>query len=432
MEAPPPEPPSPRRKRASSSTRRNIAAKRTSANDGRIDTRNAESAKSHPLAAGVVTTGVASASTVVLTPAGGGGGTALSSAHAVPPSRAAGVDMAGGVSAASVESTRRPARRIGIAVVLFAFALCGGAIAAHALGYFHSTGRETSRPLVVAAVSPTDEAALPAAAPQAAATVLRDATVLLKAKLRSESARIQRLAASALARTGNVEAIEVLAAAIPTEPSDLAKLDIQYALARGGDARGVEGLVTALRERRRDVRLEAASRLALLGDKRAIEPLAQFLDVSQLRLGAAEQLAYLAEPRAIRVLRAVQADPKSSPDDKARAAIALGHAGNAEVAPIVREFLVDARFNAFAAAALARLADPASGAVRALLVSQLGVASLRVGAARSLRILEPDLDPVPLLGPLVASFASGTDAERVAAAEAVLLLTGPGAWSERE
>ena len=177
------------------------------------------------------------------------------------------------------------------------------------------------------------------------------------------------------------------------------------------------------------MKLEAARRLALLGDKRAIDTLAQNLEVSQLRLGAAEQLAYLAEPRAIKELQAIQADPKSSPDDKARAAIALGHAGKAEVAPALHLLLNDARFNAFAAASLARLHDASA---HALLVKQLEVSSLRVTAARSLRVLDPRLDPVPLLPPLVANLASAKDTEQVQAAEAVLLLAGPVAWSEHD
>lgn len=329
---------------------------------------------------------------------------------------------------------RDPARALRIGAVVLVFAACGGAFAAYTFGYFGSVRAAGVRPETTAAATArpvADPGHTAAAAPSAAAAV-GSARDVLRAALRSDSSRIARIAASALARTGEPEALAYLAGSTAKEPSDLAKVDIHYALARGGDARGVDGLVAASTAGRRDVRLEAARRLALLGDKRAIGTLTQFLDVSQLRLGAAEQLAYLAEPRAIQILEAVRADFKATSDDKARAAIALGHAGRSEVAPTLHELLANARFNAFAAAALARLGDSASGAVRTLLVSQLSVPSLRVAAARALRILEPGLDSAPVIGPLVAQLASSKHGEQVAAAEAVLILAGPAAWSRRE
>src|SRR5207244_267945 len=117
-----------------------------------------------------------------------------------------------------------------------------------------------------------------------------------------------------------------------------------YALARGGDKRGGEALVQALAAPRRDVKAEAANRLAELGDKRAAPVLAQFLEITQHRLSAAEQLALLADPKAqtqpneavahaLEALQAIRADDKASPDDKARAAIALGLAGKTDVVP---------------------------------------------------------------------------------------------------
>lgn len=309
----------------------------------------------------------------------------------------------------------------------------GGGLAVNHLGYLEGS-RNDAPDRAPAAQGPAPfaiDAAMAASAPTAAEAVGK-ARDVLAAALTSESARVQRIAASALARTGAPEAMAALNAAVAKETSDLAKLDMQYALARGGDPRGLEALVAALSASRRDIRLEAGRRLALLGDKRAIDTLVQYLDVSQLRLGAAEQLAYVAEPRAVRVLEAVQADPKATLDDKARAAIALGHAGKAEVAPQLRKLLGDARFNAFAAASLAHLHDQPSDAVRSLLVAQLGITSLRVAAARALRTLDPNLDPIPLLHALIDALASAKDTEQVAAAEAILILAGPPAWSQRE
>ncbi len=268
--------------------------------------------------------------------------------------------------------------------------------------------------------------ASPAITPAAA---IDQARRVLRTALDSRSPRVQRVAASALARTGDPAAIATLAAALAKETSDLGKLDILYALARGGDKRGTEGLITALSAPRRDVRAEAARRLALLGNKRAIDTLVQYLDVSQLRLGAAEQLAFLAEPRAIKALEDLRGEAAASADDKARAAIALGFAGKGAIAPVLHDLLADARFNVFAAAALASLHDPAA---RPVLVKQLEVSSLRVAAARSLRRLDPSLDPVPLLEPLIAALASNKDTEQVQAAEAVLLIAGPIEWSAHD
>jgi HEAT repeat protein len=157
--------------------------------------------------------------------------------------------------------------------------------------------------------------------------------------------------------------------------------------------------------------------------------LAEYLEVSQLRVGAAEHLAYLAEPRALKLLAALRADAKTTVDDRARAVIALGVAGRVEVTPDLRALLPDPRFNQFAAAALAALHDPAA---RPVLVEHLAIPSLRTDAARALRRLEPDLDAAPLLPPLVSALASTKDTEAVQAAEAILLLAGPPAWSQFE
>lgn len=325
----------------------------------------------------------------------------------------------------SVDSPKRGKRLI-LAVVVIVVG--GGAAAAYKLGVFGGSAApepahvEVVKPVVV----PVDAPAAPAITAEMA---IAKAKGILTSALASDSPRVQRVAASALARTGDPAAMTSLAAALTKETSDIAKLDILYALARGGDKRGTDGLALALAAPRRDVKLEAAHRLALLGDKRAIAPLADYLDVSQLRLGAAEQLAFLAEPRAIKVLEGIRVDEKAIPDDKARAAIALGFAGKPDIAPALHALLYDARFNAFAASALANLHDEAA---RPILVKQLDVSSLRVSAARSLRQLDETLDPLPLLPSLLAALASAKDTEQVLTAEEVLLLAGPAAWSAHE
>ncbi len=276
---------------------------------------------------------------------------------------------------------------------------------------------------------PHVEAAPVAPAAPTPAAVVEQARGVLRAQLTSGSPRVQRRAAIALSRTADASALDVLATALRDEPSEITRLDLAYALARGGDARGTGALVTALASPRRDVRAEAANELARLGDARATPVLAEYLDVSQLRVGAAEHLAYLAEPRAAKLLAALRADANASVDDRARAVIALGVAGDASVAPALRALLDDPRFNAFAAAALAALRDPSA---RPVLVAHLAIPSLRTDAARALRRLDPDLDATPLLPPLVAALASAKDTDAVQAAEAVLLLAGPAAWSRYE
>src|SRR6185437_11969850 len=100
-----------------------------------------------------------------------------------------------------------------------------------------------------------------------------------------------------------------------------------YALARGADRRGTDGLVASLQSSSRDDKLDAARRLAMLGDKRAVFALAPYLDVPQQRLGAAESLAYLADAHAIQTLEQIRADGSASAAEKAEAAVALGIAG---------------------------------------------------------------------------------------------------------
>jgi HEAT repeat protein len=278
-------------------------------------------------------------------------------------------------------------------------------------------------------------------------SAVEQARATLHGDLTATSPRVQRIAAEALARTQDPAARDVLAAQLglpaaearqlhagatatpqvrERETSDIAKLDVAYSLARGGDPRGAQALAAALRSQRAEVRDEAARLLALLGDARAIPHLTDLLAVSQRRLGAAEHLAHLAEPHAIKVLEQLRGDAKTSADDRARATIALGIARHADVASALRDMLGDPHENAFAAAALAELKDAAA---RPVLEQQLDSPALRVRAARALRRLDPALDPKPVLARLVEVLKTGRDIDQVQAAEAILLLAGPASWS---
>jgi len=283
----------------------------------------------------------------------------------------------------------------------------------------------------VAVPPPVAQPALPP--PPGAAESVAKARAVLETNLDSQSPRVQRVAAAALSRTGDPKAITLLASALTKETSDIIKLDLAYALARAGDKRGRTALVAGLGSGRRDIKAAAGRSLALLGDDRAAQGLAPYLAVSQLRLGAAEALAYLADPSAVAVLDQLRGGPeagdaKTSPDDRARATIALGFAGRTDVIPDLHKLLDDPRFNAFAAHALAKLRDPAA---KPPLVEQLAIPSLRVDAARSLRVLEPTFDATPHLAALLAALGSLKDTEQVQVAEAILLLAGEASWSER-
>ncbi|TMQ06700.1 MAG: hypothetical protein E6J90_45565 [Deltaproteobacteria bacterium] len=273
-----------------------------------------------------------------------------------------------------------------------------------------------------------------------AAAAVDQARAALRRDLAATSPRVRRIAAAALARTHDGEACALLAAEIRGASgelaSDIARLDLAYALARGGDPRGAEVLAAALGAARAEARDEAARLLALLGDARAVPHLLDLLAVDQRRLGAAEHLAHLAEPHAIKVLDQVRGNPRASADDKARATVALGIAGRADVTGALRDMLGDPHFNAFAAEALAELAahaarpsTPGDAPARPVLERQLASPPLRVFAARALRRLDPAIDPSALLPPLLEVVRAGRDVERIPAAEAILLLAGPAGWS---
>lgn len=320
--------------------------------------------------------------------------------------------------------------RIWLIIALLLVSLAGVGMFLYTQGYLDGLlGRDQP------AAAPVDKDAAPAPvavdAPPPITTqgALDKARAALFTQLKSDSPRVQRLAASALARTGDAESIKLLVAQLDSETSQQAKLKIAYALARGGDKRGLEALVAAIPAKDRETKLEAGTRLALLGDKRAIGALENYLQYSQFRLGVAEQMAYLADPRAIEVLEKVRSDEKALPDERARAVVALGHAGRADVAPALHELLTDDRNNAFAASSLAALHDEAA---RPVLVKQLEFPSLSVQAARALRRLAPEAPVTENLAPLVAALESKKDTEQVNIAEALLLLAGPPAWSEHE
>jgi HEAT repeat protein len=339
----------------------------------------------------------------------------------------------------SADDDGEPRSRKGWIAVAIVLVLGGGAFAAYELGYLDSLLKRDSQAATSHAAheqAPAPVAVADAApAPATPEIAMARAKQVLSTMMAESSPRIVRHAAAALARTGEPAAVDALKAALAAETKDPAKtsvttkIELLYDLARAGDKHSVEDLVKELYDQNRDHRIDAATRLRQLGDKRAPDALAQYLDYPQFHIGVAKQLALAADPRAIKVFQAVRADPKASADDKAIATIALGYAGQADVMPDLHKLLEDSHFNAEAAAALVNARDAKA---RPTLIKQLQVSALRVQAARWLRHLDAEPDPT-LFPPLLAELASPQDTDvQVGAAETLLLLSGPVEWSKYE
>lgn len=251
------------------------------------------------------------------------------------------------------------------------------------------------------------------------------AVAQLTALTRSPSPRIKRLAAQALARTGDKAALAQLRSLLTSEPSLLGRIQIAYALARAGDAQAREFLRTQLEASRRDARLDAARSLVQLGDDSGRKALHAMLPLVGHRVGAAGLLARLGDPDGVKALHDELTSHRASTEVKMRAAVALGRAGDASVKDKLRDILADRRYKVGAADALAALGDPA--AIEPL-TAQLGLTAMRVQAALWLRRLHKTVD----LAPLEVAMDNADEAARVSAAEALIILTGPVALAEHD
>jgi HEAT repeat protein len=280
--------------------------------------------------------------------------------------------------------------------------------------------RSSSEPSPAApAVLPVPAAgASPAAAPAArplAETLREEAAKVLGTYLVDPSPRLRVKAASALSRTGHDGAVAELERALAaSEDGEIQRLEVAYPLARAGNDKGVAFLTSSLDGSRRDVRLEAARYLVRLGDTRGQKRLREAMSLAGLRLSAAESLAVLGDPEAFQVLR--EALTNGSKENRMRAAVALGRAGDGAGLELLKELVKESRVELGAASALARLGD--AGCAPAL-QRALGLTALRVEAAVALRgaSIKPDLEP------LSAALAAGDVLGRISAAEAVLVLT---------
>ncbi|MBA2539556.1 MAG: HEAT repeat domain-containing protein [Deltaproteobacteria bacterium] len=334
------------------------------------------------------------------------------------------------------EPARSGGKRALILLVVLALLAAAGVLAYKLLGRGTTSKLEGSvgmRPSGSQAERPPDPAAVPAPPPPTNEQIKTRAIGVLRRWLDSkDSARVQRVAAAALSRTRDQAAIDRLVVALQRDKLEEAgRLEVAYALARAGDKRGLDAIAGALAAPRRDDKLIAGRLLVQLGDTRAVNTLAQYLEVPQHKLGTAEWLARLGDPRALKVLEQIRADAAAQPDDKARAVIALAYAGKSGLSEELRGLLADPRFNVFAAEALAQHRDETA---RPVLVKLLEVSSLRVGAARALRTLSPDGDQTTYAKSLLVMLddpGKQRDTEQIPVAEAILLLLGPVGWAER-
>ncbi|WP_428264243.1 HEAT repeat domain-containing protein [Haliangium sp.] len=328
-----------------------------------------------------------------------------------------------------------PGRRRGRVIALSAAMMAGGMVITVMSAVSPSTPTDVSaasQPRAPRAAAPVPAPASPTqpaetrSAPADPNELNLRAREILGELMSSPSARVQRIAAMAAARLGaehSADAMAHLRQALDEEASDLGRIEIAYALARGGDAAGREDLVEALKHDRRDVRLDAARSLVRLGDDSGDRVLKRMLRLRTHRLGAAGLLARRGVEDGTEVLHEVLEDDDASHELVMRATVALGRAGDSSVRDRLVEILEDGRYHVGAADALAALGD--RSAVPAL-IRQLDLPALRVRAALGLRRLgeQPDL------AKLAAAMEEGGEAARVSAAEAMLILTGPRSLAE--
>lgn len=287
------------------------------------------------------------------------------------------------------------------------------------------TGAAAPSPVAVAAAGAAEDAPTEAEAPIDPKRLYKKAVTELEALMDSSSRRVQRISAMALARTGDPRALARLHELLADESSPLIEVQIAYALARAGDEKGLEVLVGSLRNRQRDVKLDAARSLVQLGDDRGADQLRGMLSYKHYRIGAAGLLARLGDDKGFDLLRGERAGSRNSHEIVMRATVALGTAGDQEVAPDLVEILSDGRYQVGAAHALAALGNEAA---LPSLTQQLDIDAFRVQAALGLRRMKAEVD----LAPLASALHAGNEIVRASAGEAILILTGDAKLAERD
>ena len=136
----------------------------------------------------------------------------------------------------------------------------------------------------------------------------RDVPGLIKALRHKE---VGAMAAAALGRLGDPQAVEPLIAALQTRDSAV-RNHAARALGQIGDARAVEPLIAALQGGSWDLRGAAVQALGQIGDARALEPLVAAMQArmdERMRQAAAKALGQIGDVRAVEPLVATLPDP---------------------------------------------------------------------------------------------------------------------------
>lgn len=248
-------------------------------------------------------------------------------------------------------------------------------------------------------------------------SALQRAREILEASLQEESLSIWDLdAIDVLAQEGDVRAISRLRKILETDAGPVRR-KAASALARAGVKEGLDVLRAELGSANPMTAAMAAIELGKIGDGRALLVLKRFMDRSDIQMAACEAAVLLKyEPARIRLVQELR--QASRLGDRVRAALALAQAGDRQGLDVLLEAFGDGQFRFMAALGLAALGD-----ARAIPVLRLSLehTSLRREAAESLRRFGVNDDYALLLRDMESSHAP----TRISAAVAVYILTTP-------
>ncbi len=237
---------------------------------------------------------------------------------------------------------------------------------------------------------------------------------VLESFLASRVVRFRLTAADVLAEQKDQAAIGTLRRALSDEIWTTRRLAAE-ALARLGHAEGIATLKTGLKAKRRPIQWASAFALARCGDPSGETLLKQLAYFRKHRLTSYEALAHLGDASSLKYLRRVlRTSP--APDNRLRAAVALGLAGDRSGLPVLRKRLHDPGLHFEVALALQKLGVPAA---QAALRRALNHHALRVEAARALRAYGAISD----VDRMVPDLTSAEPEAQVTAAGAIVILT---------
>ena len=237
---------------------------------------------------------------------------------------------------------------------------------------------------------------------------------VLESYLASRVVRFRLTAADVLAEQKDQAAIGTLRRALGDELWTTRRLAAE-ALARLGHAEGIAALKAALKAKRRPIQWASAFALARCGDPSGETLLKQLAYFRKHRLTSYEALARLGDADSLKYLRRVLRTSQA-PDDRLRAAVALGLAGDRSGLPVLRKRLHDPVLHFGVALALQKLGVPAA---QVALRRALNHNALRVQAARALRAYGAISD----VDRMVPDLTSAAPEAQVTAAGAIVILT---------